>query len=221
MRKALVTGASRGIGKAVAEQMRLEGYEVYTPSRAELDLEDRLSVESYCIRCSDLAFDVLVNNAGINEPGQIDAISEQEMLSMVEINLLAPLRLTKALVLNMKKNHYGRIVNIGSIWGMAGKAGRVVYAATKHAIHGVTQTLAVELAPYNILVNTVCPGFTLTDLTWRNNSKEQIQQIVSSIPAGRMADPSEPAKLVCFLAGEHNTYITGQQIAVDGGYTSV
>ena len=104
---------------------------------------------------------------------------------------------------------------------MAGKAGRSVYAATKHGLHGITQTLAVELAPYNILINTVCPGFTLTDLTRKNLTEAQMKETASAIPAGRMAEPEEPAKLICFLAGEDNTYITGQQIAVDGGYTSL
>lgn len=221
MRKALVTGASRGIGKAVAQELRREGYEVCTPVRAELDLEDRKSVERFCRKYSDTVFDVLINNAGINETGEIEDISEEDMNSMFEVNLYSPIRLIKGLVPNMKENHYGRIVNIGSIWGMAGKTGRTVYAATKHAIHGVTQTLAVELAPCNILINTVCPGFTLTDLTWKNLSEIQIREITSFIPAGRMAEPEEPAKLVCFLAGEGNTYITGQQIAVDGGYTSL
>ena len=123
-------------------------------------------------------------------------------------------------MINMKKQGYGRIVNIGSIWGLAGKPGRTVYAATKHGIHGITQTLAVELAPYNILINTVCPGFTLTELTYKNNSPEQIREISGYIPIGRMAQPEEQAKVVCYLAGEGNTYITGQQLAVDGGYTA-
>ena len=120
----------------------------------------------------------------------------------------------------MKKQNYGRIVNIGSIWGLAGKPGRTVYAATKHGIHGITQTLAVELAPYNILINTVCPGFTLTELTYKNNSPEQIKEVSSFIPMGRMAEPIEQARFICYLVGNENTYITGQQIAVDGGYTA-
>ena len=220
MRRALVTGASRGIGEAIAKQLRFEGYEVYTPTHAELNLEDKKSIDAFCLNNSNITFDVLINNAGINEIHEIEEVTEEEMISMMQINLLAPIRLIKGLVPNMKKQHYGRIVNIGSIWGLAGKPGRTIYATTKHGIHGVTQTLAVELAPYNILVNTICPGFTLTALTKKNNSEEQIREISSYIPMGRMAEPEEQAKAVCFLAGESNTYITGQQIAVDGGYTS-
>lgn len=119
----------------------------------------------------------------------------------------------------MKRNRFGRIVNIGSIWGGIGKPGRSVYSATKHGIHGITSTLAVELAPYNILVNTVAPGQTLTELTLRNNSHEEIRQMEKDIPLGRLAQPEEVARLVLFVGNEENTYITGQQIFIDGGLT--
>ena len=109
-------------------------------------------------------------------------------------------------------------MNIGSIWATVSKSGRCVYSATKNGIHGVTNTLAVELAPYNILVNTVCPGFTLTELTYKNNTEEQIAEISKDIPIGRMAEPKEMAEVVYFLGSENNTYLTGQKITVDGGF---
>lgn len=220
MRNALVTGASRGIGKAIATQLSEKGYNVYTPTHKELDLSSVESIASYCENKKDVYFDVLVNNAGINDINLIENITEDEILKMISINLTAPLRLIRGIVPNMKKQNYGRIVNIGSIWGLAGKPGRALYAATKHGIHGITQTLAVELAKNNILINTVCPGFTLTELTRKNNSEQEINEISKFIPIGRMAEPEEQAKVVCFLVAEENTYITGQQIAVDGGYTS-
>ena len=95
-----------------------------------------------------------------------------------------------------------------------------MYSMTKHGIHGLTKTLAVELAEYNILINTVCPGFTLTELTYKNNTAEQIDGISKEIPIGRMAKPYEIASAIAYLAGDENTYMTGQLIAVDGGYTS-
>jgi 3-oxoacyl-[acyl-carrier protein] reductase len=220
MLKALVTGASRGIGCAVATRLKSDGYEVYTPSHDELDLSSPESVGQYCQRMKDVTFDVLVNNAGINDVHSIEDITDDELAKMMEINLMAPIRLLRGVVPNMKKQRYGRIVNVGSIWGLAGKPGRTVYAASKHGIHGVTQTLAVELAPYNVLINTVCPGFTLTDLTRKNNSQEMIEEISNFIPLGRMAEPEEQALAIAFLAGKSNTYITGQLLAVDGGYTS-
>lgn len=220
MKKALVTGASRGIGYETARLLREKGFEVFAPSHSELDLSDFESIEKYCDEHKDVAFDVLVNNAGVNDIHNIDEINEEELYRMMNVNLIAPIRLIRSVTVNMKKKNYGRIVNIGSIWGIVGKPGRTVYSATKHGIHGVTQTLAVELAPYNILINTVCPRFTATELTFKNNSPEQIKEISAFIPMGRMADPVEQARVICYLVGDENTYITGQQIAVDGGYTA-
>ena len=220
MKKALVTGASRGIGREVAQLLKTQGFDVFAPTHSELDLSNVDSIENYCDDHKDVAFDVLVNNAGLNDIHNVDEITEDELLGMVSVNLLAPIRLIRRISINMKKQNYGRIVNIGSIWGLAGKPGRTVYAAKKHGIHGITQTLAVELAPYNILINTVCPGFTLTELTYKNNSPEQIKEVSSFIPMGRMAEPIEQARFICYLVGNENTYITGQQIAVDGGYTA-
>lgn len=220
MKNALVTGGSRGIGADIVKILSEMGYRVFAPTHAEMDLSNPESVSKYMNNCSDITFDVVVNNAGINDVHSVEDITDEEIKNMMNVNLIAPISIIRSAAVNMKKQHYGRIVNIGSIWGLAGKPGRTVYSATKHGIHGVTQTLAVELAPFNILVNTVCPGFTLTELTRKNNSQEQIDEISAFIPMGRMAEPVEQAKVVCYLASENNTYITGQQLAVDGGYTS-
>ena len=140
-------------------------------------------------------------------------------MDTMNINLIAPILLLKGFTPKMKEQRYGRIVNIGSIWSVVSKEGRCTYSASKNGIHGVTNTLAVELAPYNILVNTVCPGFTLTELTYKNNTEEQINSISEQIPMKRMAKPDEIAKVVYFLSCKDNTYLTGQKIVVDGGYT--
>ncbi len=219
-RIALITGGSRGIGKAIAEQLINEGYKVYIPTRSEMDLANPASVEKYCQSVQNISFDVIVNNAGINDINDIDQITDEELERMMEVNLKSPMRLLRALVPNMKTQKYGRIVNIGSIWSVVSKRGRTVYSVTKHGIHGLTKTLAVELAGYNILTNTVCPGFTLTELTRKNNTQIQIDEISREIPLGRMARPEEIASVVCYLVSEKNTYMTGQLIAVDGGYTS-
>lgn len=113
----------------------------------------------------DIKIDIIINNAGINEINFIENITDDEIDKMITVNLIAPMKLIRNFVPKMKMNRFGRIINIGSIWAVVSKEGRCVYSATKNGIHGVTNTLAVELAPYNILVNTVCPGFTLTELT--------------------------------------------------------
>ena len=220
MKNALVTGGSRGIGAEIVKLLSEQGYNVFAPSHAEMDLSDLNSVSGYMEKCKDITFDIVVNNAGINDINCVEAITDDELQNMIKVNLMSPISIIRSVAVNMKKQHYGRIVNVGSIWGIVGKPGRTVYSATKHGIHGVTQTLAVELAPYNILINTVCPGFTLTELTRKNNTKEQIDEISAFIPMGRMAEPVEQAKVICYLASETNTYITGQQLVVDGGYTA-
>ena len=145
--------------------------------------------------------------------------TDEEIERMIAINLVAPIKLLRGFTGSMKQKKYGRIVNIGSIWAVVSKGGRCVYSATKNGIHGVTNTLAVELAADNILVNTVCPGFTMTELTVKNNTPEEIAQISANIPMQRMAKPEEIAEVVYFLCSEQNTYLTGQKITVDGGYT--
>jgi 3-oxoacyl-[acyl-carrier protein] reductase len=219
MRKALITGGSRGIGYAAVELFRAKGYEVCAPVRQELDLSSVDSVERFVEKYRQTRFDVLVNNAGINEINLMEDIQESELRDTFLINLESPIRLLRGFIPAMKANGYGRIVNIGSIWSVVSKPGRSLYSATKNAMHGITNTLALELASYNILVNTLCPGFTRTELTKKNNSPEQIAQIEKDIPLQRMAEPIEIARMIYFLASEENTYITGQRICIDGGFT--
>ena len=218
--KALVTGGSRGIGQAIVLLLEQNGYEVCAPTHTALDLDDDKSIVDFISSRRDNGFDVIINNAGCNDINLIEEITDEEIRHMIAVNLVAPLMLIRGLVAHMKRQKYGRIVNIGSVWGVVGKPGRIIYSATKHGIHGITQTLAVELAPYNIMVNTVCPGYTLTDLTKKNNSRQQIEVISEQIPLGRMAEPHEIAEVAAFLASKKNSYITGQQIVVDGGYVA-
>jgi len=215
----LITGASRGIGRAIAEKYESNGYTIYTPTRAELDLADMVSVQKYIEKHRADQYDIIINNAGINIINEIDHIQKIDVEKMLSVNLLAPIYLIQGFVVNMKEKKWGRIVNIGSIWGEIAKPGRSIYSATKHGIHGISNTLAAELAPYNILVNTVAPGQTLTELTLKNNSSLDIKKMEQDIPLGRLAKPEEIAEVVFFLGTDANTYITGQKIVVDGGLT--
>ncbi len=218
MKNVLVTGGSRGIGKAIVEKYKKENYNVYSPSREELNLDDANSIESF-IKRNDQGFDIIINNAGLNEINKIESFTDFEMQKMLNVNLIAPLKLIRAFFPHMINNNFGRIINIGSIWAVVSKEGRCIYSATKNAIHGVTNTLALEGANNNILVNTVCPGFTATELTFKNNTLIQIEEIEKTIPVNRMAKPEEIASLVYYFGSENNTYVTGQKIVVDGGFS--
>lgn len=219
MRRVLITGGSRGIGLAIAAFYNKKGYQVITPKREELNLLSDDSITTFLSKNENRHFDIVINNAGINELGRIDRISDENIQSTMQVNVIAPMKLLRGIVPYMKEQNYGRIVNIASIWAIVSKAGRTTYAVSKNGIHGLTNTLAVELGEFNILANTVCPGFTGTELTYKNNTQEQIKEICKDIPLCRMAEPIEIAKLVYFLGSDENTYITGQKIAIDGGYT--
>ena len=219
MNLVLITGGSRGIGKAVVERYRKAGFEVFAPPRSELNLLDRDSIDRFVSLNKDKKIDVIINNAGINDINLIENITDEEIDKMFMTNLISPLRLIRGFVSQMKRHKFGRIVNIGSVWAVVSKPGRAVYSASKNGLHGITNTLALELASYNILVNTVCPGFVLTELTEKNNTPEQIEQLCKDIPIGRLAKPEEIAETVFFLGSEQNTYLTGQKIVIDGGFS--
>lgn len=216
-RVVLVTGAARGIGAAIAQTFSDAGARVLMPSRALLDLSDMSSIERY-VASIEGPIDVLVNNAGINVLASLEEIKQEMLDDTLQVNLAAPIFLTKLVAEKMKKNQYGRIINISSIWSVVSKERRLAYAASKSAMNGVTRTLAIELGPHGILVNSIAPGYVNTELTSQNNSAEQIQLICEKIPLERLAEPSEIAAVAAFLCSSQNSYMTGQVLVVDGGY---
>ena len=217
-RTALITGAGRGIGKACSQKFADYGYSVIIPSRNEMDLNSRESIINY-ISSLDCDIDVLVNNAGINPLANIGSIDFDSAGELMNVNFWAPVFLTELLAPRMKNRGYGRIVNISSIWSGVTKAGRSMYASSKAAINAFTRTAAVEFGPYNVLVNAVAPGYINTELTKQNNTPEQIENIKKNLPVNRLAEPEEIAELIFFLASEKNTFVTGQTIFADGGYS--
>ena len=218
MRTALVTGASRGIGAAIAQRLRADGCNVLAPTRQEMDLESNTSIDAYLSQIKD-HIDILVNDAGINRISILTDIKDQDVDDTLQINLIAPLRIIRKVAPYMQKNGFGRILNISSVWSIVSRAGRISYTMSKAALNGMTRSLAVELAPYNILVNAVAPGYVLTDLTRQNNSEAELETIRQTIPLQRLAEPQEIANIVTFLCSEQNTYLTGQTLVVDGGFT--
>jgi len=163
--------------------------------------------------------DILVNNAGINKLSSGQEVTDADLYETLQVNLAAPLRLIRALSPRMVENNYGRIINISSVWSVVSKQRRVTYSMSKAGLNALTRSLAVELAPHNVLVNAVAPGFVNTELTSQNNSLEEIEAISRLIPMGRLAEPAEIAELVFFLCSERNSYITGQTLLVDGGFS--
>ena len=217
-RTALVTGAARGIGAAISDALRAQGVRVLDAGRSELDLADAASIQAWLDRHGD-GVDILVNNAGINVLNEIEAITPDDWAAMVQVNLTAPMLLLQGISPGMKARGWGRVVNVSSIFGVVTKERRGAYSAVKSGLNGLTRTAAVELAPFGILVNSVCPGYVATDLTRQNNSPADIEKIEATIPAGRLAEPAEIARFVAWLCGEDNTYLTGQTLLVDGGFT--
>lgn len=216
-RTVLLTGASRGIGEAINRMLESDGYKVIAPKRSELDLADKISVNKYLDSLKDSPIDILINNAGINLPQNTGEITQEVMEKTININLVSPIRLVNGTVAGMKKRKWGRIVSIASIFGHVARPRQVLYTVTKHGIIGMTKALALELGPYNILVNSVSPGFTDTELT-RRNSPEKNREIAGDIPLNRFATVTEIAGTVRFLISEKNTYINGTDIIVDGGF---
>lgn len=214
----LITGGSRGIGHEIVSIFQKNGFKVLSPSRQEMDLSSNDSISDYCNRI-DGDIDVIINNAGLNAIATLDKLQDDILEQMLQINLKAPLKIIQCLEERIGKRGLGRIVNVSSIWSVVSKEGRCGYSATKSAINSFTRTLALEFSHKNILINSVAPGFVNTDLTRQNNTEEEIKNIEKTIPVGRMAEPAEIANLIFFLASGQNTYITGQTILIDGGYT--
>lgn len=229
----LITGSSRGIGASIARLAKADGYEVILHGRTESTVLVDLAKEihsKYVIFdvCKESeveeviskidVIDVLVNSAGLNISKSFDNLTDDDWRSIFDINVFGLVNVTRHVVPIMRDSaSLSRIINIASIKGLYSSVGRVAYASSKAAVINLTSGLAKELAP-KILVNAVAPGFTNTEMT-ENTWSDRIKKQVSSILLERMADPVEIAKLVLFLSSDANSYITGQTINIDGGFS--
>ncbi|BCL69101.1 3-oxoacyl-(acyl-carrier-protein) reductase [Vibrio nigripulchritudo MADA3029] len=233
---ALVTGASRGIGRAIAELLVERGATVIGTATSEngaaaiseylgengkglaLNVTDAESIESVLKTINDEfgALDILVNNAGITRDNLLMRMKDDEWTDIMDTNLTSIFRLSKAVLRGMMKKRNGRIINVGSVVGTMGNAGQTNYAAAKAGVIGFTKSMAREVASRGVTVNTVAPGFIETDMTKALND-EQRAATLSAVPAGRLGDPREIASAVAFLASPEAAYITGETLHVNGG----
>ena len=232
-RLAVVTGGTRGIGRAVAERLREGGARVLVtgtrpegpaPSGCEYrvaDFSDPAATSALAGVLHALRPAILVNNAGVTHPQPFEEIETPEFLRVHRINLVAPLVLSRAVLPGMRAARWGRIVNVGSIWGVISKAERATYSAAKFGLDGLTAALAAEVAGDGVLANCVAPGFVETDLMTGLLSEAQRAALAAQVPMKRFARPEEIAALVVWLCSPENTYMSGQQIVIDGGYTRV
>jgi 3-oxoacyl-[acyl-carrier protein] reductase len=229
-----VTGASRGIGRAIAKAFRAEGAWVIGTRTGvgagkddvcqewiAADFLDIEQVKACAERVRRAKVDVLVNSAGINKIAPFVEVKLEDFLAIQRVNVLAPFLLCQAAVPGMKKKGWGRIINVSSIWGKIGKEHRAAYSASKFAIDGLTLALAAEHAADGIIANSIAPGFIDTELTRRVLGKIAARALASSVPARRLGQADEIAHFVLWLASEENTYLTGQNIAIDGGFSRV
>ena len=206
--KVLVTGGSGGIGSAIVSKFRSLGHTVDAPTRLELDLTKEITLVN-------IDYDVVINNAGINPLRPITDVTDSEVMM---VNYFSPLRIVQQCLPYMKERKYGRIVNIGSIWCEQTKKNRSAYSASKSALNTLSRSITAEYSEYNILANTLSPGFIATELTYRNNDAVELEKRIASIPVGRLGTPEEISDVVYFLT-IHNSYISGQNIIVDGGFS--
>ena len=237
---AIVTGGSRGIGRAVAVRLAKEGMNLvinYRGNSAAAEETERMCRElgaevllvqgdvSRAEDCEKLAaqtkesfgrVDVLVNNAGITRDGLLARMTEEDFRAVLDVNLVGPWNMMKAVNRIMMKQRYGRIVNLSSVTGLMGNMGQTNYAAAKAGILGMTKSYAREVAGRGITVNAVAPGFIDTDMTeaMPEGAKDKI---IIGIPMGRTGKPEDVAEAVAFMASEQAGYITGEVLRVDGG----
>ena len=232
-KNALITGGTRGIGLAIANEFLKYGTKVYItgtkvskslPNGLEFikcDFLDKQQLQKFSKKLSSLKIDILVNNAGINKINEFCKISALEFLDIHHINTFAPFEISKSTLPYMKKNKWGRIINISSIFGHISKEYRTSYSSSKFALDGITASLAAEVSKFGILVNTVSPGFIETDLTKKVLGKKGIDSILSTVPIGRLGQPEEIAKFVLWLSSDENSFISGQNLIIDGGFSRV
>jgi len=234
--KVLVTGGTRGIGQKIAQEFSDHGADVVITGTKDIApnwIEDtsKITYEKLEISTNDWhkdithiiekykGFDICINNAGINKVSKINELEKDDLDRILLTNLNAPIYIASKVSKEMIKNRHGYIINIGSIFGTVSKQARNPYTASKAGLIGATKTMAIDLGEYGVLVNSVSPGFVDTELTRKVLGEKGMKEMSERIPLKRLAKVDDIVPTILFLCSEYNTYITGQNITVDGGFT--
>jgi NAD(P)-dependent dehydrogenase (short-subunit alcohol dehydrogenase family) len=229
-KKVLVTGGTRGIGYAIAEAFVEQNAIVHVSGTSQYgagpsgtiyhpcDFTSSECLDDFGLKLKTLELDILINNAGINKISPFVDITTEDYLRIQQVNLFAVFQLIQTVLPNMVKNQWGRIVNIASIFAVVSKEFRASYSTSKFGMVGMTMALAGEVARSGVLANCVSPGFIDTELTRKVLGKKGMQEMAIKVPIQRMGKPEEVARLVLWLASEENTFVSGQNIVIDGGF---
>ncbi|TAK87950.1 MAG: SDR family oxidoreductase [Betaproteobacteria bacterium] len=216
-REVLVLGGRGDIGSAICAVFRERGDAVKAAGRNDLDLGSPSSIDAYFER-GTRECDVLVHSAGLNNPKLFADLSDEEIADSLRVNVQGFLSVLKYVEASLRARK-GRVLVISSLYGFLARRGRLPYVLAKHALVGAVKTLAIEMAADGVLVNALSPGFILTKMTAKNNPPEVIKRFEAGIPLGRLGTPKEIAEVSYFLCSPANTYVTGQDIVVDGGFS--
>lgn|SRR5487761_163622 len=232
-RMAVVTGGTRGIGRAIATRLLADGNDCLVVATADsapptlpkgaqyygADLRSRAAAEKLADHLREIQPAILVNNVGLNIKGATAEFPVEDYDVLLDTNLRVPFILIRAVLPGMVAQNWGRIVNVTSLWGVSGNAEDAAYCASKFGLDGLAVSLAAEVARSGVLVNSVAPGFIYTEQAAEAYTDEALKAVSQQIPVGRLGKPEEVAALVSWLAGTENTYLTGQNILIDGGLT--
>ena len=231
----IITGGEGGLGKSITKDFLKMGGTVFVTTTKKqllkknnkrkkymyLDFNNKVSVRKFLEDLKKIKkIDVLINNAGVSKISAINEVDEKFLEEIYKINLKGPILLTKEISKIMMKKKSGKIINISSIFGVVSKQGRSLYSATKFGLIGLTKSSALDLAKYNILVNSVSPGVINIGMTKKVLNSVQAKKIKQDIPLNRLGKASDVSNIICFLCSNLNNYITGQNFVIDGGYTS-